>query len=76
MTNKDNTRASEAAKEKITIAVYYGPARKILSMESLNLMPQDASELIRTIEVLVLGYPEAHKLEQPENVINPEASND
>lgn len=56
-------------KEKISISVYYGPANRILMLDSVNLTPEDASELVKTIEVLVLGYPALHEFEVPENEV-------
>lgn len=67
MTGWDKADPNE--KEKIVITVYYGPARKIFDMESIHLFPQDASDLVKTIEVLVLGYPALHKFEVPENEV-------
>lgn len=52
----------------LTIKVHYGRENRILDMASINLTPEMASELVKVIEVLVLGYPELDKLEQPENV--------
>lgn len=56
-------------KDKLLITVWYGTANKILDMQSLNLTPDQASELVKTISVLVCGYPELDKLEKPENEI-------
>lgn len=38
-------------------------------MKTINLTPEQASELVKTIAVLVCGYPELDKLEQPENEV-------
>jgi len=55
-------------KQLLTINIHYGRENQILDMVSINLTPEMASELVKVIEVLVLGYPELEKLEKPENV--------
>lgn len=52
--------------ELLTIKINYG-RDQILNMKSINLTPQMASELVKTISVLVVGYPALDELEQPEN---------
>lgn len=58
-------------KEVLEVVVHYGSHNQILKMTSVHMTPQDASELARTVEILVLGYPEARTFEQPENEVKP-----
>lgn len=58
-------------KELLVININYGRDNQILNMKSVNLTPGMASELVKTISVLVCGYPELDSLEQPENIKSP-----
>jgi len=53
--------------ELLVIKVNYGKDNQVLNLKSINLNPHQASELVKVISVLVCGYPELDKLEQPEN---------
>jgi hypothetical protein len=55
--------------ELLVVKVKYGRDNVILNLKSINLTPQDASEFVKAVEVLALGYPQLHKLAQRENVV-------
>lgn len=51
----------------LTIKINYGRDNQILDMRSVNLTPQQASDLAKTVAVLICGYPALDELEKPEN---------